>query len=55
MTPSVWAMFSDPRATPAVLTVLRDTRVGKMISLAPWEDKEGGEDRKGEEGGPGPP
>ena len=23
--PSVWATFNDPRATPAVLTFLRDT------------------------------
>ena len=54
--PSVRAMFEDSRAAPAILTLLRNTRVGKMASLAPrgenwWEDSES----EGEEGGPGPP
>ena len=35
MTPSVRVMLGDNRATPAVLTFLRDTRVGRMVSLAP--------------------
>ena len=59
MTPSVRAMFGDQRAIPAVLTFLRDTRVGRMFSLAPrgenwWEEDEDSES-EGEEGGPGPP
>jgi hypothetical protein len=33
--PLVRVIFRDRRATPAVLTFLRDTRVGGMISLAP--------------------
>ena len=61
------AMFDDVRATPAVLT-LRDTRVGRMISLVPREEERGeeergeeerveedSEDNEGEEGTPGPP
>ena len=52
-------MFGDQRATPAVLTFLRDTQVGKMVSLATrgenwWEEDEDSES-EGEEGGPGPP
>jgi hypothetical protein len=49
--PSVWATFNDPRATPAVLTFLRDTREGRMISLTPREDDGEGreEEREGEE------
>ena len=42
--------FLDERATPAVLQFLRDTRVGKMITLVPrvgnngeWEGLEGKE------------
>lgn len=53
--PSVRAMFDDVRATPAVLTFLRDTRVGRMISMAPREGEGGEEDSEGQEGGPGPP
>ena len=54
--PAVRAMFGDQRATPAVLTFLGDTRVGRMVSLAPrgeigWEE----DSSEGEEGGPGPP
>ena len=55
--PSVRLMFDDVRAGPAVLTFLRDTRVGRMISMAP-RDGERAEDEaesEGEEGGPGPP
>ena len=54
--PSVRLMFDGVRAAPAVLT-LRDTRVGRMISLA-LRGGEGAEEeteREGEEGGPGPP
>ena len=59
MTPSVRAMFGDQRATPAVLTFLRDIWVRKMVWLAPrgenwWEEDEDSES-EGEEGGPGPP
>ena len=46
----------EPRSTtPAVLTFLRDTRVGRMISLAPREEEGEEKDSEGEEGGPGPP
>ena len=53
--PSLRSMFDDVRVTPAVLTFLRDTRVGRIISLAPREDEEEGEeeDSEGEEGGQG--
>ena len=59
-TPSVRRMFNDVRATPAVLTFLRDMRVGRMVTLAPPEEEEGeGEnsedEESGEKGGPGPP
>ena len=57
--PSVRATFNDPRATPAVLTFLRDTRVGRMFSLAPrgenWCEEGEDSESEGEEGGPGPP
>ena len=57
--PSVWEMFEDEQATKAVLTFLRDTRVGCMVSLAPLEEEEEGpappQNKEGEEGGPGPP
>ena len=57
--PSVWTLFQDDRGTPTVLSFLRETRVGKMVCLAPpvVEDREEGEIREeeGEEGGPGPP
>lgn len=33
--PAVRLLFDDVRATPAVLSFLRDTRVGKMVSLGP--------------------
>ena len=56
LAPSVRAMFDNQRATPAVLTFLRDTRVGRIASAAPlrdgWGEKEYSE---GEEVGPGPP
>ena len=60
--PDMRLLFNDVRATPAVLSFLRDTKVGKMISLEPQEERgeegsgEDGEDgEEGEEGGPGPP
>ena len=62
--PSVRLMFDDVRAAPAVLSFLRDTRVGQMVSMHPRGEEEeedgddsGGEDdeSEGEEGGPGPP
>ena len=53
--PSVRAMFQNQRATPAVLTFLRDTRVGRMVSVTPQGDGRREKDSEGEEGGPGPP
>ena len=57
--PTVRLMFDDVRAAPAVLTFLRDTRVGVMVPLALRERWAGEgsreEGREGEEGGPGPP
>ena len=59
MAPSVRVMFGDSKATLAVLTFLRDTRVGSMASLAPrgeeWWGKEEDSESEREEGGPGPP
>ena len=59
ITPSVRAISGDQRATPAVLAFLRDTRVRRMISLAPrgenWWEEEGSSENEGVEGGPGPP
>ena len=54
-------LFDDVRAAPAVLSFLRDTRVGRIVPQAlrrRREGERGGEvDREGEgdEGGPGPP
>ena len=49
-------LFQDDRATPAVLTFLRETKVGKMINLTPPEEEEREErEEEGEEGGPDPP
>ena len=68
--PSVRGLFQDPRATPAVLDFLRDTKVGKMPGLELhgiqedelgrevelWaEDGEASDEDQEEEGGPGPP
>ena len=51
MTPSVRAMFDDQRTIPAVLAFLRDTRVGKMVSLAPrgenWLEEEESSESEG--------
>ena len=46
--PSIRMFFQDDRATLTALTSLRDTKVGRVIRLAPPEE-EMGEDR--EEGG----
>ena len=55
VTTSVRAMFGDQRATPAVLTFLRDTRVGRMVSGTPRGEEWGEEeDSEGEEAGPDP-
>ena len=56
--PEVRKLFNDVRAAPAVLSFLRDTWVGRIVSRAPREGA--GEDgrevkREEEEGGPGPP
>ena len=53
--PAVLLMFDDVRATPAVLSFLRDTQVGRMASLAPRGDEGEGEESEGEEGGLGSP
>ena len=56
--PSVRLLFDDMRAAPAVLTFLRDTRVGRIISLAPREEERAEEaesESEGEEGRSGPP
>ena len=52
-------LFKDERATKAVLSFLRKTRVGQAITIPP-RDGGGEEEREedeadGEEGGPGPP
>ena len=52
-------ILPDDRATPAFLTFLQETMVGRMVSLAPPGDEgeEEGEvaEGEGEEAGPGPP
>ena len=48
-------VFEDSRVAPAILTFLRDTRVGKMASLAPRGVAEEDSESEGEEGGPGSP
>ena len=67
--PTVRLLFQDERATPAVLAFLRETKVGRIVALAPPEEEESGEleevvlrpgeeegqDEEEEEGGPGPP
>ena len=57
---AVRLMFDDVHAVPAMLTFLRDTRVGKMVPLARREEWRGEDtsrevDREGGEGGPGLP
>ena len=53
-------LFDGVRVLPAVLTFLRDTRVGRIIPLALRRRREGEMDREvdsegeGDEGGPGP-
>ena len=58
--PEVRLLFDDARAAPAVLSFLRDTRLGRMVSVASLRERWAGEgvreaDSEGEEGGPGPP
>ena len=52
-------LFDDVRAAPAVLTFLRDTRVGRIVPQALRRRRAGGDgrevDREGEEAGPAPP
>ena len=54
-------LFDDVRAAPAVLTFLRDTRVGRIVPQALRRRREGERGREadregeGDEGGPGPP
>ena len=54
-------LFDDVRAAPAVLTFLRDTRVGRIVPQALRRKREGEANREvdreggGDEGGPGPP
>ena len=43
-------MFGDSRAAPAILTFLRDTRVGRMASLAPRGVEEEDSESEGGEG-----
>ena len=55
-------LFDDERATKAVLSFLRKTKVGQIVTMSPWDGKEGKEedepsDREeveGKEGGRGP-
>ena len=63
--PRMALLFNDERATKAVLSFLRKTRVGQLVTIPPRgggvreERGEGNEEesarREGEEGGPGPP
>ena len=57
--PEVRLLFDDMCAAPAVLTFLRDTRIGKIVPRALRRRREGEigreVDREGEEGRPGPP
>ena len=57
--PGVRLLFDDVRAAPAVLTFLRDTRVGRIVPQALRRRRAGEDgrevDREGEEGGLGPP
>ena len=65
---TVRLLFQDERATPTVLTFLKGTKVGRVVTLAtPGEDWEGLDERElwpeeaegqgacGDEGEPGPP
>ena len=62
--PRVALLFSDERATKAVLSFLRKTRVGQLVTIllrdgGGEEEAESERDERaegeGEEGGPGPP
>ena len=64
-TPRMALLFRDERATRAVLSFLRKTKVGQIVTIPPRDEAGGeGEDEgseeerveaEGEEGGPGPP
>ena len=43
-------LFQDERATPAVLTFLMETKVGKVVNLASLWERDGGGDRPVGEG-----
>ena len=63
--PRMALRFGDERATKAVLSFLRKTKVGQIVTIPPRDEagEEGGEEGEegerveveGEEGGPGPP
>ena len=67
--PTVRVLFQEERATPAVLAFLRDTKVGRMVTLTHpegeewegleeidlWPEEAEGQAANGDEGGPGPP
>ena len=63
--PRMALLFGDERATRAVLSCLRKTKVGQMVTIPPRDEvgEEGGEEGsgeewvevEGEEGGPGSP
>ena len=40
--PSLRALFQNDKATTAVPTFLRETRVGRTVNLTPLEEEEGG-------------
>ena len=57
--PEVRLLFDGVRAAPAVLSFLRDTRIGRIVPQDLRRRRDGEESREvdgeGEEGGPGPP
>ena len=55
--PRMALLFKDERATKAVLSFLRKTRDGQMITIPPRDGETEREEAEveGEEGGPGPP
>ena len=55
--PRMALLFDDDRATKAVLSFLRVTKVGQMVTIPPRDREEEREEDEveGEEGGPGPP
>ena len=55
--PRMALLFGDDRATKAVLSFLRATKVGQMVTIPPrgGEEEREEDEVEGEEGGPGPP